>query len=127
MILPRFVAIFSLVVFGANAQVLDKLTVDKIMRHPKWIGVAPTSPHWSPDSKTIYFYWNPESAVSDSLYAYNVTTKSIRKTTASERLSGAPRTIHYNNAFTQGVYEKNGDIFLYDVATKKISQVSNTT
>src|SRR6185312_8126781 len=99
MILSRLVAIFSLVMFGAHAQVLEKLTVEKIMRHPKWIGVAPTSPHWSPDSKTIYFYWNPESAISDSLYAYNVSAKSIRKTTAGERLSGAPRNIQFNHAF----------------------------
>jgi dipeptidyl aminopeptidase/acylaminoacyl peptidase len=127
MILSRLVVIFSLVIFGAHAQVLEKLTVEKIMRHPKWIGVAPTSPHWSPDSKTIYFYWNPESAVSDSLYAYNVSDKSIRKTTAGERLTGAPRSIQYNRAFTQAVYEKNGDIFLFDVATRKVSQVSNTT
>src|SRR6478736_5150327 len=119
MIVPRLITIFYFVFIGAHAQVLEKLTVEKIMRHPKWIGVAPTSPHWSPDSKTLYFYWNPESAVSDSLYAYGVTTKVIRKTTASERLSGAPRTIHYNTAFTQGVYEKNGDIFLYDLTTKR--------
>ncbi|HTF20107.1 MAG TPA: prolyl oligopeptidase family serine peptidase [Chryseolinea sp.] len=123
----RFVAILFLVATSAHAQVLEQLTVEKIMRHPKWIGVAPTSPHWSPDSKTLYFYWNPESAVSDSLYAYNVSSRAIRKTTASERSTGAPRFIHYNNSFTKGVFEKNGDIFLYDLATGKTNQVSNTT
>jgi len=127
MTISRFAVILSLIVASAQAQVLDKLTVEKIMRHPRWMGVSPTSPHWSPDGKTLYFYWNPESAVSDSLYAYNVSTHAIRKTTASERATGAPRSVHYNNAFTKGVFEKNGDIFLYDLATGKTRQVSNTT
>lgn len=127
MTISRLVAILCIVIPSARAQVLEKLTVEKIMRHPKWIGVAPSSPHWSPDSKTLYFNWNPESAVSDSLYAYNVATKAIRKTTTAERITGTPRMVQYNNSFTKGVYEKNGDVFLYDIATGKTSQVSNTT
>lgn len=126
MTVSRFGAILCLMVASAHAQVLDKLTVEKIMRHPKWMGVSPSSPHWSVDGKTLYFYWNPESAVSDSLYAYHVASKSIRKTTASERIQGAPRTVHYNQRFTQGVYEKNGDIFLFDLATGKTRQITNT-
>lgn len=127
MTVSRFSAILCVMVASAHAQVLDKLTVEKIMRHPKWMGVSPSSPHWSVDGKTLYFYWNPESAVSDSLYAYHVASKSIRKTTASERAQGAPRTVHYNHSFTQGVYEKNGDIFLFDLATGKTRQITNTT
>lgn len=123
----RILTLFVLFSLGLHAQVLDKLTVDKIMRHPKWIGVAPTSPYWSPNSKTLYFNWNPEGAVSDSLYAYTISSKSIQKTTAEQRMTLAGRSVQYNSNFTKAVYEKNGDIFMTDLATNKTSQVTNTT
>ena len=47
---------------------LDKLTVEKIMRDPKWIGTSPSGPQWSADGKTLFFNWNPDKATSDSLY-----------------------------------------------------------
>lgn len=123
-IVPSFLLFL---VTAVQAQVSEPLTVEKIMRHPKWIGVSPSAPHWSPDGKTLYFNWNPESAVSDSLYAYNVSTKAIRKSTMNERANGAPRSFQYNSTFTKAVYEKNGDIFFQDLVTGKITQVSNTT
>src|SRR5687768_16223431 len=44
-------------VFG---QQLAPLTVEKIMRDPKWIGVYPSNISWSEDGKQVYFNWNPE-------------------------------------------------------------------
>ncbi|MGC3948275.1 MAG: prolyl oligopeptidase family serine peptidase [Chryseolinea sp.] len=123
----RFIAILFVVSTGVQAQVLEKLTVEKIMRDPKWIGVAPTSPHWSPDSKTLYFNWNPEAAPSDSLYAYGIASKATRKATSLERSTSAPLSVQYNNNFTKAVYERNGDIFMFDLTTNKIAQITNTT
>ncbi|MDL5047340.1 hypothetical protein QQ054_15080 [Oscillatoria amoena NRMC-F 0135] len=38
----------------SQAQPLTKLTVEKIMRDPKWIGASPSGIRWSHDSKTVY-------------------------------------------------------------------------
>ena len=60
------------------AQKTGTLTVEKIMRDPKqWIGTAPSNVRWSEDSKTIYFDWNPDRNLSDSLYAYTLADKKI--------------------------------------------------
>ena len=64
-----------------KAQSPEELTVEKIMRHPKWIGIAPNNVFWSPDSKTLNFYWNPEGALSDSLYSITLQNSVPRKTT----------------------------------------------
>lgn len=61
------------------AQKLAPLTVEKIMRDPKWMGVAPTNPFWSEDGSKVYFSWNPDKATSDSLYVYDVVSKQTRK------------------------------------------------
>ncbi len=109
-----------------KAQSLDELTVEKIMRHPKWIGIAPNHVFWSPDSKTVNFYWNPEGALSDSLYSVTIHNPVPHKATLHERRNLPSRYGRYNKAYTKMAYEKNGDIFLYDVPTGKISQITNT-
>ena len=72
---------------GAHAQegILDSLTVKKIMRDPRWMGVSPGRIRWSPDSKTVLFEWNPENAPEDSLYSVHWTELSPRKLTENER------------------------------------------
>ena len=109
-----------------KAQSLEELTVEKIMRHPKWIGIAPNHVFWSPDSKTLNFYWNPEGALSDSLYSITLQNPVPRKLSVDERTSLPARFGCYNKAFTKMTYEKHGDIFLYDIASGTSSQVTNT-
>jgi hypothetical protein len=61
-----------------QAQKLSKLSVEKIMRDPKmWIGTSPSNISWSEDSQTIYFDWNPDKNLADSLYAYKLADKKI--------------------------------------------------
>lgn len=110
-----------------QAQVLGELTVDKIMRDPKWIGTAPTNVRWSLDGKTIYFNWNPENAQSDSLYKIVSPAKTPQKVSKQERMSLPSSFGAYNKAYTKFLYEKNGDIFLHDIATNKTTQITKTS
>ena len=71
-----FFILFFFQSFGQ--QKLDKLTVEKIMRDPNWIGTSPSNIQWSDDGKSIYFNWNPENALADSLY-YITLTNAISK------------------------------------------------
>ncbi len=109
-----------------NAQSSSELTVEKIMRHPKWIGIAPNNVFWSPDSKTVNFYWNPESAQSDSLYSITLRNPVPHKLTVEERRNLPARYGCYNRDNTKMTYEKHGDIFLYDVPSGKVSQITQT-
>jgi dipeptidyl aminopeptidase/acylaminoacyl peptidase len=113
------------VALTVQAQTLGELTVEKIMRDPKWMGVSPTNVSWSADGKTVYFNWNPANAPSDSLYKITLQNKTPQKVTKKERMA-LPAQGLYNKLFTKMTYEKNGDIFLLDVVTNKITQVTNT-
>ncbi|MBX2964851.1 MAG: S9 family peptidase [Cyclobacteriaceae bacterium] len=104
---------------------LTELTVEKIMRDPKWIGTSPSNIRWSHDSKTIYFNWNPENAPGDSLYKITLQNRTPQKVSKAERMS-LPGIGTYNTAQTKMVYEKNGDIFLFDVASGKSTTITNT-
>ncbi|MDZ7648236.1 MAG: hypothetical protein U5K54_14240 [Cytophagales bacterium] len=110
----------------AFAQTLAPLTVEKIMRDPKWIGVAPSNLTWSEDSKQIYFQWNPENNPGDSLYVVSLTNRTPQKVTASIRRSLPNASGVYNKAFTRKLFEKNGDLFLLDLVSNKTTQITNT-
>lgn len=118
---------FLLLLFSISATAqLTELTVEKIMRDPKWIGTSPSNIRWSHDSKTIYFNWNPENAPGDSLYKITLQNRAPQKVSKAERLS-LPASGPYNKAFTKMVYENNGDIFILDIPSNKTAQITNTT
>jgi dipeptidyl aminopeptidase/acylaminoacyl peptidase len=112
---------------GAFAQKLDTLTVEKIMRDPKWIGVSPSNIHWSDDSKKLYFNWNPNNTVRDELFTITQNDLSPVKVGIDEQKNLPAGYGELDSKRTQKVYAKNGDIFLEDLKTGKITQLTNTT
>src|SRR6185295_6388816 len=103
-----------------------KLTVEKIMQDPKWIGTSPSSPRWSPDSKSLFFNWNPEKATSDSLYFITTTNKIPVKASVQQKQNLVfDNSTSYNSDRTAYVYSRDGDIFYTNLKggqTKKITQ-----
>ncbi|MFN8353444.1 MAG: prolyl oligopeptidase family serine peptidase [Spirosomataceae bacterium] len=105
---------------------LAPLTVEKIMRDPKWIGVAPTNPFWSEDSKNIYFSWNPDNNKGDSLYVASVTDKKPTKVQPAVRRALPSAFGTYNRARTLKVFTRSGDLYLLDCKMLGVRQLTNT-
>lgn len=127
--MTRFYFLFFLLLLNSAllAQpALAPLTVEKIMRDPKWMGTSPSGVSWSADSKTVYFNWNPENAPGDSLYSITLQDRTPKKVGLQERLNMPGRLLRFNKTKTRFTYEKNGDLYLYDAGTKKTSQITNT-
>ncbi len=122
---------FALVSFMLTAswgQSLDKLTVEKIMRDPKWIGSSPSAPQWSADGKTLYFNWNPDKAIADSLYHITIENRNPVKATVSEKQHMVTEnSLVYNKARTAFTYNKEGDIFYTEIKTTKTRRITETT
>ncbi|MFD3001156.1 prolyl oligopeptidase family serine peptidase [Pontibacter toksunensis] len=118
-----------LMLYGSALQAQDgkmELSVEKIMRDPKWMGTSPSNIFWSEDGKKVYFSWNPDGNKSDSLYSVSADGKNIRKVSPQERRNLPSPYGEYNRAETKKVYEKNGDIFLYNIKSGKPQQITNT-
>ncbi|MBC3786753.1 S9 family peptidase [Spirosoma utsteinense] len=136
----------ALIASSAFAQPTPKttqpsLTIETIMQDPKdWIGTSPSNPFWSDDAKTLYFSWTPvttgatEKAKSDSLYKVTFTTGRGKSRVASSPIKVSPLerrnlpapTGVYNRAHTQRLFERQGDLFLLDLASMKVRQLTNT-
>jgi dipeptidyl aminopeptidase/acylaminoacyl peptidase len=112
---------------GAFAQQLGPLTVEKIMRDAKWMGVAPSNIRWGSDSKKIYFNWNPNNTDRDEMFAITPTDIKPVKVSIDEQKAFIPLAGEWNKKHTLRIFEKNGDIFLFDPKTSKVQQLTNTT
>lgn len=110
------------------ATYAQQLTVEKIMRDPKWIGTSPDNLFWSADGKTVYFSWNPEKAEADSLYSITLSDPQPRKTKPAERQHiQVMANADYNHARTQMVYTWQGDVFLRDLPGGKETRITHTS
>ena len=121
------VIFFLSILLQAPAQQLGKLTVEKIMRDPMWIGTSPSGVQWSNDGKYLYFNWNPEKALADSVYYITLTNKTPIKATPAEVQSfRVPVNFIYNSARSAYLYSKEGDIFYTEVKTGKSRRIAQT-
>lgn len=115
------VAYLLIVSFG-----FSQLTVEKIMRDPKWIGSSPSGISWTADHK-IQFSWNPEKAMDDSFYIYTLSASAPEKL----RYTDAMRNMALSNAvsnsnYTLRVYGYKGDLYLLDVKTGQSKAITQT-
>jgi dipeptidyl aminopeptidase/acylaminoacyl peptidase len=111
---------------GAFAQKLGTLTVEKIMRDPKWIGTSPSNIVWSDDSRRLYFNWNPDNADRDELFTITPDDLKPVKFSSTEQGADKPQYGTWNKKHTLKVYEKNGDIYLSDLKTGSVQQLTST-
>jgi dipeptidyl aminopeptidase/acylaminoacyl peptidase len=105
----------------------QSLTVEKIMKDPKWIGTSPSNPFWSQDSKSVYFNWNPKQAPSDSVYIYKIGGSTPEKMDyrALQKLNAENNAV-YNKNETKALYTYRGDIYLVDKTSGNTTRITQT-
>ncbi|QTE35497.1 prolyl oligopeptidase family serine peptidase [Mucilaginibacter gossypii] len=118
--------LFLIPATGAFAQKLDTLSIEKIMRAPKWIGVSPSNINWANDSKKIYFKWDDDASGDTRLYSVSPGDNKVQKVSIAEQRDLAAGYGEWNKKHSQKVFSKNGDLFLYDVKANKTTRLTNT-
>lgn len=112
----------------SQSPTLSPLTVDKIMRDPKWMGSSPSGTQWTNDGQSLYFSWNPDNGPADSLYYITLKDKKPRKaSTAETQEIRAAGPYIYNQARSAFIYGRDGDVFFTDVKTGKTKRITQTT
>ena len=121
-----FTALLLFSAAAVHAQQTSTLTVEKIMRDQKWIGVAPSNYRWADDSKTLYFDWNPQQKAKEQLFRVQAgkTKPELSPDSTTEKAIGPVYTFNQNGSL--GVAEQDGDIYLLQVKTKKQTRLTNT-
>ncbi len=110
----------------ANAQI-SKLTVEKIMRDPKWIGSSPSNLAWDHEGK-LWFMWNPEKNLSDSFYFISSSGSQPAKASMQQKQAVVfSDNTTYRNDRKAYTYSKDGDIFYTNVKNGKTQRITQTT
>ncbi len=108
-------------------QKLGKLTVEKIMRDPQWIGTSPSNVQWSNDGSRLYFNWNPEKNTADSLYSISIMNRTpVKASSAETQTFNATGNFVYNQSRSAYTYSKDGDVFFVDMRSNKTKRITQT-
>lgn len=105
------------------------LTVEKIMRDPKWMGSSPSNTSWNSKDNLLYFNWNPDGAAADSLYyldpVSSTPVKAKPEQVQERNISGNEM---FNTARNARVFELGGDIYIqyYDLKNLGTRRITHT-
>lgn len=103
----------------------SSLTVEKIMRDPKWIGTAPYNIRWDANSRDLLFNWNPQNKDRDELFT--ITPANLRPRLVSDlRLMADRSALVFSRNRAKALFERNGDLFLQNSKTGTEQQLTNT-
>lgn len=102
------------------------LTVETIMRDPKWMGTAPSQVFWSEDSRWVYFNWRQEGDEAESLYVVSAQGGTPRRVTLDERKKLPSRFGSYTRDWSKKAYTRDGDLFVLDIRRNQETQLTRT-
>lgn len=118
--------LFLITPLASFAQNLGNLSVEKIMRDPKWMGVSPSNIQWDENSKNIYFNWNSEKLEEDPMY--RISTDMPKPVKLSEEVTknldkGA---VIFTKDRTKVLFEHKGDLFIKSISTGEEQALTST-
>lgn len=102
------------------------LKISEIMKGEDFIGHLPENIFWAEDGKSVYFDWNPDNNAVKSLYRVDLKGLKPTKVDLEELRSMPSKSGIYSPDRAKKVYENNGDIYLYDLKSGHITQLTNT-
>ena len=128
-LLLLFLLLSSSATYGQTTEpTKPQLTVSTIMQDPdQWIGTLPLSASWLPDSHTFFFEWKKDSNDVRQYYMATVEDPEPVLMTKEDKKKIIPLSGYYNHKRDKEFYSKNGDLFLYDLNTRKVKQLTFTT
>ncbi len=102
------------------------LTLEQIMADPDWIGNAPEAPYWADDGQSIHYsVKRPGSEARDLIQVAFDGTRLRVVADADRGLADTPGG-DWTEDFRRKVYSRAGDLFLKDIATGTVTQLTRT-
>lgn len=127
--MKKFFWLLMLCICAFEKPFAQNFTLDEIMSGNEFVGFLPENALWSDDGSRICFRWNPDGKAVSQWYAVKFENGKIAskpsKMTASEVLEFVPEAGNFSKDFSQKVFAKNVDIFLWQKG-KILRAITNT-
>lgn len=108
------------------AGVAHPQTLEQIMAHPDWLGRQPENPYWADDGASIYYERKVEGSEQRLLYQANLDGSATRVVPEEEKAIADYPGGDWSSDRTAKVYSRNGDLFVREIATGRIRQLTRT-
>ncbi|HKI80994.1 MAG TPA: hypothetical protein VKA04_05060, partial [Pseudodesulfovibrio sp.] len=119
--------VFSLLAAPASLaapSASSPLTLTRIMANPDWIAMPPENPYWSADAGTVYFSQRAHQAPTETLHAVNLSSGKVDTVPDADwSRTGSTQSV-FDHARSRELYVNHGDLFLKEVATGKVTQLT---
>ena len=113
--------------FAADPPAADpEVTLELIMSDPDWIGRAPTRVYWADDSQSFYYSQKREGEQTSDLHHADLTGAFDVLVEDKDRGAVDSASGQYNADRTKKIFSRNDDLFLKDISTGKLHQLTRT-
>jgi dipeptidyl aminopeptidase/acylaminoacyl peptidase len=106
----------------------SELTLEQIMADPDWIGNPPENPYWSDDGRSVYYERERDGVGRNpkDLYRLDLATGKTTKIEPADRGKADAPGGDWSPDFKKKVWARQGDVFVKDVATGAVRQITRT-
>ena len=121
--LAAFVATF---VFSSAIAQPAPLTLEKIMADPDWIGAPVQNAYWSTDGHTVYYSLKRAGVPIDDLHRIDLADARDSVVDGAAMAAADAANAKFDAAGTHAAFVRSGDIFVRDLASGRLSQITRT-
>ncbi|MGH8400104.1 MAG: prolyl oligopeptidase family serine peptidase [Gammaproteobacteria bacterium] len=111
----------------ADTAPAASVSLEQIMANPDWIGHVPEGAYWSYDGKTVYYRQQRDDSRLTDLYAADVASGATRKVSDAELANIPAAGGDDNHAHTYKVFIRNDNIFVRNLLTGSLRQLTRDT
>ena len=129
---PRLLVLLMTVLLGTAsglaAQGTPPVTLERIMSDPDWIGNPPEEPYWGDDGRSVYYERQRTGEDEERKDLVRLDLETAKTTIVEDKDRGAvdARGGKFSQDRTRKVYERRGDIYVKDLKTGAIRQITRT-
>ncbi len=123
---PRLVAVLAVSLLASPAPAAP-LTLERIMADPDWIGPPVEQPYWSLDGRSILFRLKRTGSAVRDLHRVAASGGAYRPVPARDLADLDAQTPVFDRARTRAAFIRNGDLFVREMGSRKLTQVTRST
>ena len=110
---------------GAAPPTQQGITLEKIMSDPDWIGAAVKDAYWSADGRAVYYSAKRSGSPIVDLHRVDLSGRKDQ-IVEPKAMAGADAPAVFDAAGKRAAFARNGDIFVRDVASGRLTQITRT-
>jgi dipeptidyl aminopeptidase/acylaminoacyl peptidase len=110
---------------GAAPAGRQSITLEKIMSDPDWIGAAVKDAYWSADGRAVYYSVKRSGSPIVDLHRIGLADRKDQIVEPKAMAAADARAV-FDVAGKRAAFARNGDIFVRDVASGRLTQITRT-